>query len=472
MEARRLAGPLLALAAVVLLAVAGALSAGPAQAQSVSSPAIWEATLTAGPIKGFGGWGYGRTATSGSLSSTEFELEGTTYRINQLRRSTNTRGTSFQYSAPATVSLTLDSALPAGDFQFRIGIPAVVLNLSDATIFRGNYTWSNVSLPGLPWVAGQPVPVQLRRAQGVTISNAALAVGEGFTRTYTVVLDSQPTGDVTVTPVSGNPAAATVSPPSLTFNESNWNTPQTVTVHGVSRTAGGGTATITHAVAGADYGSVPAGDVAIRVSVGEIFWSGTMTVETAGRVRPSVGYVQENNAGSLTPNDYIFNGTRYTVYDISYYTDTNSGLIVQLNSALGAGRFVLRLDDDAISFPGAVCTLGEGASQCRYDLTNPGLSWSDGDTVQVSLALGEPEISIAAASPSVTEGSPAAFTVTAGRTLSSALTVNLNITADGGANGDYGVVSGDQTATIAAGQTSPRMTFPPRATRWTRPTAR
>ena len=288
----------------------------------------------------------------------------------------------------------------------------------------------------------------------MTISNAALAVGEGFTRTYTVVLDSEPTGDVTVTPVSGSPAAATVSPDVLTFTTSNSRTPQTVTVHGVSQTAGEGTATITHAVAGADYGSVTAGDVAIRVSVGEIFWSGTMVVDTAGRVRPSVGYVQENNAGSLTPNDFIFNGTRYSVYDISYYTDTNSGLIVQLRSALGAGRFVLRLDDAAITFDGAVCTLEEGASQCHYDLTNPGLSWSDGQTVQVSLALGPPEISIAAASPSVTEGSPTAFTVTAGRTLPSALTVNLDITADGGLNGDYGVTAGAQTVTIAAGQTS------------------
>ena len=450
---RWLAGLLPVLAVVVLLAVVGVFSSGPAQAQSVSSPAIWDATLTAGPITGFGGWGYNRTFDSGSLTSAEFELEGTTYRIKQLRRSTNT-------SVPTDVSLTLDSALPAGDFQLRIGAPATdaaVLNFSAAdnsVAANNNYKWSNVSLPGPAWVAGQPVPVILRRTQGVTISNAALAVGEGFTRTYTVVLDSQPTGDVTVTPVSGNPAAATVSPDVLTFTTSNSRTPQTVTVSGVSQTAGEGTATITHAVAGADYGSVTAGDVAIRVSVGDIFWSGTMIVETAGRGRPSVGYVQENNAGSLTPNDFIFNGTRYAVYDISYYTDTNSGLIVQLSLALGAGRFVLRLDDAATSFDGVVCTLEEGASQCHYDLTNPGLSWSHGQTVQVSLALGPPEISIAAASPSVTEGSPAAFTVTAGRTLPSALTVNLDITADGGLNGDYGVTTSQQTVTIAAGQTS------------------
>ena len=209
MMPRWLAGLLPVLAVVVLLAVVGVFSSGPAQAQSVSSPAIWEATLTARPIEGFGGWGYNRTYASGSLTSTEFGLEGKTYRINQLRRSTNTNAPGST-SAPATVSLTLDSALPAGDFQLRIGAlatHAAVLNFSaaDNSITANNYKWSNVRLPGQAWVNGQPVPVILRRTQGVTISNAALAVGEGFTRTYTVVLDSQPTGDVTVTPVRAAP---------------------------------------------------------------------------------------------------------------------------------------------------------------------------------------------------------------------------------------------------------------------------
>ncbi len=445
-----------ALAAIGLLVALAALSSGPAQAQSVSSPAIWDATLTAAPIEGFGGWGYSRTIASGTLTSADFVLEGTTYRINQLRRGTNSRiGLTFN-SHPSTVSLTLDSALPAGDFQLRIAIPAVVLNLSDATVLRGNYMWSNVSLPGLPWVVGQPVPVQLRRAQGVTISNAALTVGEGFTRTYTVVLDSEPTGDVTVTPASGNSAAATVSPPSLTFDSGNWNTPQTVTVSGVSKTAGGGTATITHAVAGADYGgSVTAGDVAIRVSVGDIFWSGTMTVATFVGGVEKIGYLPEAGAlGPLTPDTFVYNGAANAVLGISYATTGNTDLAVELSRALGAGRFVLRLDDLATTFNGESCTLEQGGSQCHYDLTNPGLSWVDGQTVQVLLVQGPPEISIAAVDDTVTEGSPAAFTVTAGRTLSSALTVNLNITADGGLNGDYGVTTGAQTVTIEAGQSS------------------
>ena len=49
-----------------------------------------------------------------------------------------------------------------------------------------------------------------------------------------MVLDSEPAaGTVTVAVTSGDTKAATVSPPSLTFNTANWSTAQTVTVTGV-----------------------------------------------------------------------------------------------------------------------------------------------------------------------------------------------------------------------------------------------
>ena len=66
--------------------------------------------------------------------------------------------------------------------------------------------------------------------RGVTVSETALPVSEGGTATYTVVLDSQPTGNVTVTPSrSGGDADVTVSG-ALTFTPSDWDTAQTVTV--------------------------------------------------------------------------------------------------------------------------------------------------------------------------------------------------------------------------------------------------
>ena len=100
--------------------------------------------------------------------------------------------------------------------------------------------------------------------RGVTISSTAVSTGEnGGTGTYTVVLDTEPTGSVTVTPASGDTDVATVSG-ALTFTAADWSTPKTVTVTGVDDdidNASNRTATISHTVAGADYASVTAADV-------------------------------------------------------------------------------------------------------------------------------------------------------------------------------------------------------------------
>ncbi len=55
----------------------------------------------------------------------------------------------------------------------------------------------------------------------------------GHTTTFTVVLDSQPTDDVTIAIATSDATESTVSTPSLTFTAANWNTPQVVTVTGL-----------------------------------------------------------------------------------------------------------------------------------------------------------------------------------------------------------------------------------------------
>ena len=55
----------------------------------------------------------------------------------------------------------------------------------------------------------------------------------GGTATFTVVLDSQPTSDVSIAVSSSDTSEATISPSSLTFGSSNYSTLQTVTVTGV-----------------------------------------------------------------------------------------------------------------------------------------------------------------------------------------------------------------------------------------------
>ena len=55
----------------------------------------------------------------------------------------------------------------------------------------------------------------------------------GGTDTFTVVLDTAPTADVTISLTSSDTTEGSVSPASLTFTSANWDIPQTVTVTGV-----------------------------------------------------------------------------------------------------------------------------------------------------------------------------------------------------------------------------------------------
>ena len=95
--------------------------------------------------------------------------------------------------------------------------------------------------------------VNVSQSGGSTSVNEAS--GAGRIDTYTVVLASQPTADVSIAVASGTTAAATVSPATLTFTTTNWNTAQTVTVTGVDDRVdqdGDRSATITHTATSSD----------------------------------------------------------------------------------------------------------------------------------------------------------------------------------------------------------------------------
>ena len=70
---------------------------------------------------------------------------------------------------------------------------------------------------------------------GITVSpvSGLVTTEAGGTATFTVVLNTQPTANVTIGLSSSDTTEGTVSPASLTFTTANWNTAQTVTVTGV-----------------------------------------------------------------------------------------------------------------------------------------------------------------------------------------------------------------------------------------------
>jgi hypothetical protein len=73
-------------------------------------------------------------------------------------------------------------------------------------------------------------------AAGITVTpTSGLTTTEaGGTATFTVVLTTQPTADVTIGLSTSDITEGAVSPASITFTSANWNTPQTVTITGVN----------------------------------------------------------------------------------------------------------------------------------------------------------------------------------------------------------------------------------------------
>ena len=117
-------------------------------------------------------------------------------------------------------------------------------------------------------VIGTTVSIADNDERGVQISPASLTVPEGGDETYTAVLTSQPTGEVTVTPSLGSGDTDVTVSAALIFDATTWDQAQTVTVSAAQDAdAASDTATIRHAVSGADYGagSVTADDVSVTV---------------------------------------------------------------------------------------------------------------------------------------------------------------------------------------------------------------
>ena len=121
-------------------------------------------------------------------------------------------------------------------------------------------------------VVGGPATVTITDddTAGVTVTAAnPLRVDEGGTNAYTVVLDSEPTHDVTITATSGDGGAATVSPASHTFTSADWYSARTFTVSGVSDTDSQDERVgISHRASSQDgkYGGLSVASVSVSVS--------------------------------------------------------------------------------------------------------------------------------------------------------------------------------------------------------------
>ena len=207
---------------------------------------------------------------------------------------------------------------------------------------------------------GRPNRAQLtvrdNDVRGVTISTSRLTVDEGATGAYTVRLNTQPTGNVTVTPSKTGSSDVTFSPTNLTFRRINWNTPQTVTVAAAQDSdAVDDSATIAHTVAGADYGthSVSAGSVTVTVRDNET-GGNNLPTSRSGRVTAT-----EDTAFTLSERNFAF-------------SDGDSGdtlASVKITELPAAGKGTLTLDNTAITssaLPKTVTKADLDAGKLKY----------------------------------------------------------------------------------------------------------
>ena len=145
------------------------------------------------------------TVTIGTSAQCNFSAASLTY-------------TTATWNTPQTVTVTpIDDAVAEG---------AHSCSPSSISAANGNYDGVTATPP--------TINIADNDMAGVTVSGGPLTVTEaGSSTTFTIVLTSQPIGDVSVPLAASNPAEATVSPVSLTFTAATWNIAQAVTVTGV-----------------------------------------------------------------------------------------------------------------------------------------------------------------------------------------------------------------------------------------------
>jgi len=218
---------------------------------------------------------------------------------------------------------------------------------------------------------------------GVTTvqSSGSTAVTEGgATDTYSLVLNTQPTDNVTVTLNAGS--QLTTSATTLTFTAANWNVAQTVTVTAVNDSAveGNHTGSITHVVssAGADYNGLSIAPVSVTITDND-----TSTVPGSIFINAGGGaYI--DSLGQVWSADQLFSGggTYATSAAIANTTsdplfqNERSGANFSYAIAVANGTYEVNLGFAELYFDGPNARVFSVTSEGQSLLTNYDI-WAD-----------------------------------------------------------------------------------------------
>ncbi len=165
---------------------------------------------------------------------------------------------SNDWNIPRTVTVTgVDDFVSDGDIAYTI-----ILDTATSTV-DVNYAGINPNDVNVTNTDNDTIGVTVTESAGTTDITEG-----GATDSYTIVLNTQPTGNVAIS-VSAD-ADATVSTSSIVFTPANWDTAQTITVTAVNDAVveGAHTSTLTHSATSTDgaYDGIMIGSVTANIT--------------------------------------------------------------------------------------------------------------------------------------------------------------------------------------------------------------
>ncbi|MEV4102292.1 glycoside hydrolase family 48 protein [Nonomuraea sp. NPDC049649] len=206
----------------------------------------WNGSLATGASTSIG---FNGTWTGSNPAPTSFAINGTTCGDEQTNNPPTVSLTSpnagQNFTAPATVPIAATAADSDGTIA-KVDFYQGDTLLGTDTSAPYTYNWQNVPAgnysitaratdDGGETTVSSPVGITVTSdsSPALLVSPLSLAVPEDGDASFTVQLSAEPTGNVTVTTerVSGDTDLTVGSGATRTFTPSNWNTPQTVTLH-------------------------------------------------------------------------------------------------------------------------------------------------------------------------------------------------------------------------------------------------
>ena len=384
-----------------------------------------------------------------------------------------TASLSHASSVATTIAVSASPVSPAEASDYILGANMELTVAAGATASTGSVTVTGVdndvdaadktvavtgaasNALGISGPVGVELTLEDDDARGVTVSETGLDIAEGGGGTYTVVLDSQPTGQVTVTPARTSGDADVTVSGALTFTADDWDTPRTVTVGAAhDLDADDDAAVIGHTVSGADYGSVTAASVDVTVDDDETASSGVaLSVspdevgEGAGATTVTVTARLNGGArGEATPVAVtVGSGTATPGTDFAEVTGFT--ISIPSNAQSHTGTFSLSPTQDRVDEPDETVRVNGTTTVAGLSVTGATLEIADDDA--------SPTVTLSLTDTSISEDGGVA-TVTAGLSHASSepTTVTVSVSPDSPAvSGDYSL-GADRVLTVAAGATA------------------